>query len=128
MRSTDERIAAVQARSRALRRREAKRRGLIISGLSTAACIAAIFGFAFYIPGLLEGASPSSLGTSGAFGSILASGGALGFVIIGILAFCLGVAVTLLCVKLRERALLGDDADGEVVDADVGPFSKDSIR
>ena len=36
--------------------------------------------------------------------SILGSGGAWGFVLIAALAFCLGVCVTLLSVKLRNRS------------------------
>ncbi|MDO5116893.1 MAG: hypothetical protein Q4D34_00165 [Eggerthellaceae bacterium] len=122
MRSTDERIAAVQARSRTLRRRTAQRRGYVLSGISTIACVAAIFGFAFYIPSVSGSAPTATLGTSGAYGSILASGGMLGYVVIGILAFCLGVALTLLCVKIRDR--LREDAD-EVVFAREGNSDPD---
>lgn len=109
MRSTDERIAAVQMRSRALKRQRDHRRGIVATGLSAAACVAAIFGLAFYIPDAIGDASAIPSGTSGAFGSIVASNGALGFIVIGLVAFCLGVAVTLLCVKIRESSL--DDAD-----------------
>lgn len=110
MRSTDERIAAVQARSRSLQRRRARRRDLAISGVSAAACVAAICAFAVYVPGVIAEAPASPSGTSGVYGSIMASGGYLGFIVIGILAFCLGIAVTMLCVKLRERERDAGDA------------------
>ena len=118
MRSTDERVLAVKVRTRELQRRRSKRRGLVIPTIATSACAAAIVGLAFYIPSLLRGAPTIPSGTSGTFGSILASGGALGFVVIGLLAFCLGVAVTLLCVKVRDYSRENSSKDIDLIDAE----------
>ena len=120
MRSTDERIVAVQARSRALQRRRNQRRNVVVPAISAVVSAAAIIGCAFIIPGVLDTAPVVPEGTTGAFGSIVASGGMLGFGFIGVLAFCLGVAVTMLCVKLREYSQ--DEAD------DVGDTAKDRLR
>ncbi len=110
MRSTDERIAAVKARSRTMQIRRHRRRGIVVTGLSTAACLVIIVGLSAYIPSVLGDTPAVWSETTGVYGSIIASGGMLGFVVIGILAFCLGVALTLLCVKLRDRRK--DLADG----------------
>ncbi|MBO4352628.1 MAG: hypothetical protein J5818_03950 [Eggerthellaceae bacterium] len=123
MRSTDERIVAVQVRSRALQRHRNQRRNVVVTALSAVVSAAAIIGCAFTIPGVLGTASVVPEGTSGAFGSIVASGGMLGFIFIGVLAFCLGVAVTLLCVKLREYSQDETDDFG-----DVGDTAKDGLR
>lgn len=104
MRSTDERVAAVHSASRALRHRAVRRRNLCLSGASVAACAAAIAAFALHLPGTNGAAAPSKAVTSGVYGSIMASGEALGFIVIGVFAFALGVAVTLLCIWLREAS------------------------
>jgi hypothetical protein len=112
VRSTDERVSAVQARSRSIQRERKRRRSITVSGISVVACFAAIFSFALYLPGAVGNSPTSTSGTSGVCGSIMASGDFLGFIVIGILAFCLGVAVTVLCIMLRERARENaDDAD-----------------
>ncbi len=118
MRSTDERILAVKVRTRELQRRSSKRRGIVFPTIATTACVAAIVGLAFLIPSALSDAPAPSSGTSGAFGSIIASGGGLGYVVIGLLAFCLGAAVTLLCVKVLEYSRENSRRDFDAPDAD----------
>lgn len=103
MRSTDERLAAVQMRTRELQRNRRQRNSMLVSGLGVAASLAIIVGFAAYIPGVMNAAPATPSGPTGMYGSIVASGGMLGFVVIGILAFCLGVGVTLLCMRVKER-------------------------
>ena len=110
MRSTDERMAAVKVRSRTMQIRRHHRRSIVVTGISTAACLVIIVGLSAYIPSVLGDTPAVWSETTGVYGSIIASGGMLGFVVIGILAFCLGIALTLLCVKLRDRRK--DLADG----------------
>lgn len=56
---------------------------------------------------------PAPSGASSAYGSIMASGEILGFVVIGLLSFCLGVTMTLLCIKLKERASDAEDDESD---------------
>ena len=76
---------------------------------SAAASLAAIIALAFAMPALDGFAAVA--GAAGA-GSIFVSGAA-GYIVIGVLAFALGAAVTLLCLKLRAywRSEDGDDRD-----------------
>ena len=90
------------------RRRRAARAKLAVFA-SAAAGLAVIIAAAFAMP-MLDG-SAAIAGAEGA-GSVFASGAA-GYIVIGVLALALGVAVTLLGVKLRAywRSEDGDDRD-----------------
>ena len=104
MRSNIERVEAAKRRAAEIeRRRRAMRAKLAVCG-SAAASLAAIVALAFAMPAVIEGAHGA--------GSVFASGAA-GYIVIGVLAFALGVAVTLLGVKLRAywKPEGGDDRD-----------------
>ena len=98
MRTTAERLA------------EAKRRAIFCAG--TAACFVMIVSLALVMPGITEGFSDAALGV-GMAASIF-SGRSLGYLVVGLLAFALGVCVTVLCVRLRGHE--GDSADEERYD------------
>ena len=103
MRSNIERVEAAKRRAAEIeRRRRAMRAKLAVCG-SAAASLAVIVALAFAMPAL-EGAHGA--------GSVFASGAA-GYIAIGVLAFALGVAVTLVGVKLRAywKPEGGDDRD-----------------
>lgn len=109
MRSNTERVEAAKRRAAEIeRRRRAMRAKLAVCG-SAAASLAVIVALAFVMPAL-DGSAVIE-GAHGA-GSVFASGAA-GYIVIGVLAFALGVAVTLLGVKLRAywKPEGGDDRD-----------------
>lgn len=109
MRSNIERVEAAKRRAAEIeRRRRAMRTMLAVCG-SAAASLAVIVALAFAMPAL-DGSAVIE-GAHGA-GSVFASGAA-GYIVIGVLAFALGVAVTLLGVKLRAywKPEGGDDRD-----------------
>ncbi|MBQ3424714.1 MAG: hypothetical protein IJH38_05920 [Clostridia bacterium] len=102
MRTNEELLSAVHARAEA-RARVRRRRRIALMGSGAAACaMALIVLMARAMPALHERAVP---GGEGALlqGSILADSGALGYAVVGIVAFLLGVAVTLFCVLLKRR-------------------------
>lgn len=107
MRSNIERVAAAKRRAEELERRRKARRAHIAAFGSAAASLIFIIALAIFIPSL--NGSAAIEGAAGA-GSIFASGTA-GYIVIGILAFALGVAVTLLCIKLRSY-WNSEDGDG----------------
>ena len=109
MRSNTERVeAAKRCAAEIERRRRAMGAKLAVCG-SAAASLAVIVALAFAMPAL-DGSAVIE-GAHGA-GSVFASGAA-GYIVIGVLAFALGVAVTLLGVKLRAywKPEGGDDRD-----------------
>lgn len=111
MRTTAERLAAAKQRARELERQRQRRRarGLLCAG--TAACFVVIVSLALVMPGITEGFSDTALG--GMAASIF-SGRSLGYLVVGLLAFALGVCVTVLCVRLRGHE--EDSADEERYD------------
>lgn len=58
---------------------------------------------AHIIPNALEGQIEGSYGLEGLSASVFVSSTQLGYLVIGITSFLLGVAVTLLCVTLAKK-------------------------
>ena len=69
-------------------------RGELLSGLPEAGI------------GLLmnSGQSPSVVAVADGYGAVLLRDGAGAYIVIGLLAFALGVAATVLCIRLKDRA------------------------
>ncbi len=86
-------------RADALREKKAARRAAVLSAAATAVSLALIVGAAALMSGLPVTAAEG--GTETAYGSLILSSALLGYVVIGVLAFALGVCVTLLCRALR---------------------------
>ena len=109
MRTTAERLTAAKERAQELERERQHRRtrGFLCAG--TAACLAVIVSLALAMPGITEGFSDAALG--GGMAASIFSGRSLGYLVVGLLAFALGVCVTVLCVRLRGHEQ--DTADGE---------------
>jgi len=123
MRSNSERAELIRERTKSVKRRERQRRNLALSGVSITVCLAAVVGFALYLPGVLNGALVPGADIPGAYGSIMASVDSIGYIIIGVFAFLLGVSVTLLCIVLRDRVREADEGgpfDGERNGAEDG--------
>ncbi len=98
MRNTDERTAAVSKRLSSLKR-QTRRRATLVFG---AVCLLPVVGLALAMPGLAENIPAPAQGATGT-ASLFAAGGALGYLVIGLLAFALGIAVTILCFRLQKR-------------------------
>jgi len=116
MRTTDERTAAVLRRAeeiRNLQERRAVRRGRALTVAAVAACLLAVVGLGLAMPGIVSRFSDSTYVYAGPAASIFSERGTSGYVLIGILAFVLGVCVTLLCSILHRRSVRGkEDGDG----------------
>ena len=101
MRTTAERLAAAKQRARELERARQRRRARGILCAGTAACLAAILGLALAMPSVT--ARFSGADYYGGMTASLFTGESLGYLLVGLLAFALGVCVTVLCVRLHER-------------------------
>lgn len=101
MRTTDERLRAAKRRAEELARQERRRRGAIAVLACSAACLAVIFALALAMPSIMARLSAAEYGTG--LTASMFSGGSLGYLVIGLLAFALGACVTVLCVRLRRH-------------------------
>ena len=99
MRTNEERIAALHARAEELRRERRKRRTRLAGAAGIIFCLALTVGLAAWIPHLstvLSG-TPDSMS-----GSVFSDSGALGYLVTALLAFLLGVCVTVFCLRLKK--------------------------
>ncbi|MBE7004859.1 MAG: DUF4179 domain-containing protein [Ruminococcaceae bacterium] len=104
MRNTDERLAAVRDRVAELDRQSRRMRDRYLAAASVAACLLAIVTLSSYMPGWAETSAHTESSGMASAASLFAENGALGYLVIGILAFVLGVSVTVLCFRLRKSA------------------------
>ena len=102
MRSHEERIAEVKRRTAARERAKRLRRGRIAIVSAAAACLALIVGASLAMPGIvvrLQSGDHTGLETAA---SMYGGSTVLGYIMIGLLAFLLGVCVTILCFRIRR--------------------------
>ena len=101
MRNTDERVAAVEKRVKELARQKKQRQHRSIALSAAAACLLIVIGMGVSMPGIMAGLAEGDYTSTGMMASIFYEGGALGYVLIGLLAFALGVCLTTLCFLLK---------------------------
>lgn len=94
---TEVRVREIRSRTRQYRRRYENRQISCLTALSL--CLIAVIGALFgsvHTPGIANVAS--------GFGAVLLRNGAGAYVVIGIAAFILGVSVTVLCIRLKNKS------------------------
>ena len=103
MRTNEERIAEMHRRAAELEKNRRERVAKVLSFSAVAACLVMIIGLSFYIPRVMGTVNISGMArvTEGMNASLFATVGVLGYVVTGILAFLLGIAVTVLCFRLK---------------------------
>ena len=103
MRTNEERIAAMHRRAAELEKNRRERVAKVLSFSSVAACLVMIIGLSFSIPRVMDTMDISGMARvmEGMNASLFATAGVLGYVVTGILAFLLGIAVTVLCFRLK---------------------------
>ena len=101
MRTNEERIAALHRRSAELEQEKRRHRARILQAAAVTVCFAAAVVLAVIIPGVSTvffTGNPQA----GMSASILSKNSASGYIVIGILAFLLGAAVTVFCSQLKK--------------------------
>ena len=112
MRSHEERVAETKRRIAKMEREKQLRRNTITLASAVAACLALLIGASLAMPGIaakIQTGDYSGLETAA---SMYGGGAALGYIVIGLLAFLLGVCVTVLCFRLRQMSR-EDDQNNE---------------
>ena len=101
MHTNEERIAAMHRRANELEREKRNRISFEAGAVSVVLCFAAVIALALYMPTLTDtGVVAHEEGSL--YASILIRSGALGYVVIGIISFLLGVSVTVFCFRLKK--------------------------
>ncbi len=109
MRTSEERVQELHRRMNAMENARNRRSYRLIS---TAACIASlvITVVMALVIAWLPFQSPGE-GVGGAAASVFSDHAALGYVVIALLAFCLGVLVTVFCVRMNKHMKEQDKDD-----------------
>ena len=111
MRTTDARMKHLRRRTAALKAENAKKRQYGIDLLCTAVCLLLIVGLGVAMPHFADATSGNGiLHTSGA-ATLIGNNTALGYILMGVLAFFLGVCCTVLLYRLHRRKKHGEDSD-----------------
>ena len=101
MRSHEERVAETKRRIAKIERAK-RRRNTITMASAVAACLALLIGASLAMPGIAASIQTGDYSGFETAASIFHGGAALGYIVIGLLAFLLGVCVTVLCFRLRQ--------------------------
>ena len=119
MRSNEERIAEVKRRIAEKEYKKRLRRELAAAVCCVAACLAVIVGVSLSMPDIV---SRIEMGTASNFettATMLGGSSALGYIVVGLLAFVLGVCVTIACFRIcllhkdeQSEEQKGDNANG----------------
>ena len=116
MRSHEERVTETKRRIAKIERENRLRRHTIARASAVAACLALLIGASLAMPGIAASIRTGNYSGFETAASIFHSGAALGYIVIGLLAFLLGVCVTVLCFRLRQMSR-EDGQDRESEDA-----------
>ena len=114
MRSHEERVAEAKRRIAKIERAKRLRRNTITMASAVAACLALLVGASFAMPGIAASIQTGDYVGFETAASMYGGGAALGYIVIGLLAFLLGVCVTVLCFRLRQMSREdGQDEESE---------------
>ena len=102
MRSHEERVAEAKRRIAKIEREKRLRRDKITMISAAAACLALLIGASFAMPGIAANIQTGNYSGFETAASMYGGGAALGYIVIGLLAFLLGVCVTVLCFRIRQ--------------------------
>lgn len=116
MRSHEERVVETKRRIAAMERKKRLRRNTVTMASAVAACLVLLIGASLAMPGMAESIQTGDYSGFETAASIFHGGAALGYIVIGLLAFLLGVCVTVLCFRLRQMSR-EDGQDKESEDA-----------
>ena len=102
MRSHEERVAETKRRIAKIEREKRLRRNTITMASAVAACLALLIGASLAMPGVAASIQTGDYSGFETAASMYGGGAALGYIVIGLLAFLLGACVTVLCFRLRQ--------------------------
>lgn len=103
MRTTEERMRLIGKRTAEIRRQEEQKKRRVQDGLCLAACLILVVVIGAFLPGVVSGLSYEDTGAMSGAASLVGSSEALGYIVMGLLSFMLGVCVTVLLYRLRRR-------------------------
>ena len=103
MRTNDERARLINKRTAEIKRENQKKKQRRLDAVCMAACLLLVVGIGALMPGLMAGIADGGVSHASGAASLVGRHAALGYILMGLLAFLLGVCVTVLLYRLRRR-------------------------
>ena len=101
MRTSEELVEELHQHMKARRQMKARRKYRMIGSAAAAACLVLVVFIAIFVSQNPAGSSEAVTGSIS--GSIFAGQDAIGYVVVALAAFCLGVLITVFCVRLKKH-------------------------
>ena len=102
MRSHEERVTETKRRIAKMEREKRRRRNTVTMASAVAACLVLLIGASLAMPGIAANIQTGDYAGFETAASMYGGSAALGYIVIGLFAFLLGVCVTILCFRLRQ--------------------------
>lgn len=109
MRTSEERVQELHRRMNAMEKAKSRRRYQLMCAAACTTCLVITFAMALVIASLPI-QSPGEI-TGSAAASIFAEHASLGYVVVALLAFCLGALVTVFCFRMKKHMKENQDND-----------------
>ena len=103
MRTNEERAGLIHKRTAEIKRERQKRKQRALDMICIAACLILVVGIGSFMPGLSVDIVGGEVHHVSGAASLVGSHAALGYILMGLLSFLLGVCVTVLLYRLRRR-------------------------
>ena len=103
MRTNEERAGLIHKRTAEIKKERQKRKQRALDVICIAACLILVVGIGSFMPDLVADISGGAVRHASGAASLVGSHGALGYILMGIMAFLLGVCVTVLLYRLHRR-------------------------
>ena len=104
MRSHEERVTETKRRIAKIEQEKRLRHNMVTMASAVAACLVLLIGASFAMPGIAAKIQTGDYSDFETAASMYGGSAALGYIVIGLLAFLLGVCVTVLCFRLRQMS------------------------
>lgn len=117
MRTNEARARLIHRRTAEIKQERQIKKQRRLDAACMAACLFLVIGIGAMMPGLMRNAADGSIVHSSGTASLIGSHAALGYIMMGLLAFLLGVCVTVLLYRVHrrcERQKQEDAGDGEL--------------
>lgn len=103
MRTTEERARLIRRRTAEMRLEQQKKKQRGLDAVCMAVCLLLVGGIGALMPELMQGVADGGVSHASGVASLVGSHAALGYILMGLLAFLLGMCVTVLLYRLRRR-------------------------
>ena len=103
MRTNEERAGLIHKRTAEIKRERQKKNQRALDMICIAACLILIVGIGSFMPGLTAGIPGGEVHHASGAASLVGSHAELGYILMGLFSFILGICVTVLLYRLHRR-------------------------